>query len=73
MPRINLFNNRAAKKEIISSVYKGTFRFNSMQYYKYVAKDAAQSLIVIGTVFLAIVGAIAIAVGAFNDSDQESE
>ena len=63
MPHIDLFNKTADVAKMATAVQDGTFKICSKLYASYVAKCAAEG-VVIGTVAgLAIVGALALTLG----------
>jgi hypothetical protein len=60
MPTIDLFNKTADEAKISAAILDGSFHFNSKLYAKYLAKSAAQGIIVGGVLTLASVGALVI-------------
>lgn len=73
MPTIDLFNKTADEAKIFAALNDGSFRFTSKLYAKYVAKSAAQTLIISTTATLALIGAAVVISSAIEVANEETE
>lgn len=73
MPTIDLFNKSTDEAKIFATIVDGTFRFRSKLYFKYLAKNAAEGLIIGGVIGLAVIGGLVVVAEALNPSTAEDE
>lgn len=73
MPTIDLFNKTADQDKITAAIIDGSFRFRSKLYVTYLAKNAAEGLVIGAVLGLATIGALVVVNEALTSSTEDTE